>query len=79
MIIGTITIVLAVAVLCIVVYVFFGDRLREAAMRRTARREQFGDDYDRFKDTDNNPFIPDFIEKNPGRAAVYVIVAFILL
>jgi regulator of protease activity HflC (stomatin/prohibitin superfamily) len=61
------------------VYVFFGNRLREAAARRAARREQFGDEYDRFKDTDNNPFIPDFIEKNPGRAAVYVIVAFIVL
>jgi len=71
-------IALAVAVVCALVYVFFGNSLREAAVRRSARREQFGDDYDRFKDTDNNPFIPDFIEKNPGRASVYVIVAFIL-
>jgi len=63
---------------CALVYVFFGNSLREAAVRRSARREQFGDDYDRFKDTDNNPFIPDFIEKNPRRATVYVIVAFIL-
>jgi hypothetical protein len=71
-------IALVVAGVCALVYVFFGNSLREAAVRRAARREQFGDDYDRFKDTDNNPFIPDFIEKNPGRAAVYVIVAFIL-
>ena len=72
-------IALAVAVICVLVYVFFGDRLRETATRRAARREQFGDEYDRFKDTDNNPFIPDFIEKNPRRATIYVIVAFILL
>ena len=78
MIMDAIGIALAVAGVCALVYVFFGNSLREAAVRRTARREQFGDDYDRFKDTDNNPFIPDFIEKNPGRAAVYVIVAFIL-
>ena len=73
-----ITIILAVAVVCALVYMFFGNSLREAAVRRVARRQQFGDDYDRFKDTDNNPFIPDFIEKNPRRATVYVIVAFIL-
>lgn len=72
-------IALAIAVICVLVYVFFGDRLRETATRRAARREQFGDEYDRFKDTDNNPFIPDFIEKNPRRATIYVIVAFILL
>ena len=65
--------------ICVLVYVFYGDRLRETAKRRAARREQFGDDYDRFKDTDNNPFIPDFIEKNPRRATIYVIVAFILI
>ena len=79
MISDAIGIAIGVAVACVLVYVFFGNRLREAAARRAARREQFGDEYDRFKDTDNNPFIPDFIEKNPGRAAVYVIVAFILL
>jgi len=78
MISDAIGIALAVAVVCVLVYVFFRDSLREAAVRRAARREQFGDDYDRFKDTHNNPFIPDFIEKSPGRAAVYVIVAFIL-
>ena len=79
MISDAIGIAIGVAVACVLVYVFFGNRLREAAARRAARREQFGDEYDRFKDTDNNPFIPDFIEKNPGRAAVYVIVAFIVL
>ena len=79
MILDAIGIALAVAVVCVLVYVFFRDSLREAAARRAARREQFGDDYDRFKDTHNNPFIPDFIEKNPGRAAVYVIVSFIVL
>ncbi len=78
MISDSLGIALAFAGVCVLVYVFFGDRLREAAMRRTARREQLGDDYDRFKDTENNPFIPDFIEKNPGRASVYIVVAFIL-
>ena len=72
-------IAIAIVLACLLVYVFFGDRLRETATRRAARREQFGDEYDRFKDTDNNPFIPDFIEKNPRRATIYVIVAFILL
>lgn len=79
MISDAIGIAIAVAIVIVLVYVFFGDRLREAAVRRAARREQFGDEYDRFKDTDNNPFIPDFIEKNPRRATIYVIVAFILL
>ena len=79
MISDSIGIALAFVLACLLVYVFFGDRLREAAARRAARREQFGDDYDRFKDTHNNPFIPDFIEKNPRRATIYVIVAFILL
>ncbi|MBA7479742.1 hypothetical protein ES707_15178 [subsurface metagenome] len=78
MIMDTIGIALAVAVVCALIYMFFGNSLREAAARRAARRQQFGDDYDRFKDTDNNPLIPDFIEKNPRRATVYVIVAFIL-
>jgi regulator of protease activity HflC (stomatin/prohibitin superfamily) len=79
MISDAIGIALAVVFVCVLVYVYFGNSLREAAVRRAARREQFGDDYDRFRDTDNNPFIPDFIEKNPGRAAVYVIVALILI
>ncbi|GAG39111.1 unnamed protein product, partial [marine sediment metagenome] len=74
----TITTILAFAVVCALVYMFFGNSLREAAARRVARREQFGEQYDRFKDTDNNPFIPDFIEKNPRRATIYGIVAFIL-
>ncbi len=74
----TITAILAFAVVCALVYMFFGNTLREAAARRAARRQQFGDDYDRFKDTDNNPLIPDFIEKNPRRATIYIIVAFIL-
>ena len=67
-----------VALICIAVYWLFGDKLRGAATRRTERREQFGAEYDRFKDEHNNPFIPDFIEKNPARAAVYIFVGFLL-
>ena len=78
MISDAIGIAIAVVIACVLIYVFFGAQLREAAARRSARREQFGDEYDRFKDTENNPLIPDFIEKNPGRASVYIVVAFIL-
>ena len=79
MISDAIGMVIAFLFVCALLYMFFGNSLREAAMRRSTRREQFGDDYDRFKDTDNNPFIPAFIEKNPRRFAFYVIVALILL
>ena len=57
MISDAIGIAIAFIVICVLVYVFFGNRIREAAVSRAARREQFGDQYDRFKDTDNNPFI----------------------
>ncbi len=70
--------ILAVLI-AIVFYVMFRDSLLESAQRRATRREQFGADYDRYKDTDNNPFIPDFIEENPGRAIAYLFVALILL
>jgi regulator of protease activity HflC (stomatin/prohibitin superfamily) len=66
-------------IICFALYYRFGQELRNRAKSRSERREKFGEDYDRFSDTDNNPFIPDFIEKNPGRAAVYVFVALILL
>jgi len=67
------------AIACALIYVFFGDELRRHAASRSTRREQFGEQYDRFKDGHNNPLIPDFIEKNPGRAAIYAFVAVFLL
>jgi len=75
--IGSILVVVALA--CIAAYMLFGDNLRKTATRRAERREQFGTDYNRFSDTDNNPFIPDFIEKNPARGAVILFVGFLLL
>jgi len=71
--------IIFVGIICFALYYRFGQELRNRAKSRSERREQFGEDYDRFSDTDNNPFIPDFIEKNPGRAAVYGFVALILL
>ncbi len=71
--------VAAVAVV-VVGYMMFGDSLRASARSRASRRQQFGEDYDRFKDGHNNPFIPDWIEKSPGKAvAVICIVLFLLI
>ncbi|HUV54263.1 MAG TPA: hypothetical protein VMW03_03560, partial [Candidatus Krumholzibacteriaceae bacterium] len=46
-----------------ILYLRFGNELRDRAKSRLERREQFGEEYDRFKDEHNNPYIPDFIEK----------------
>lgn len=70
--------ILIVAALCVVAYMVFGDDLRRAAQRRADRRQQFGEEYSRFKDTDNNPFIPDFIEKNPARGLGIVLLILLL-
>jgi len=67
------------ALACLFVYVQFGDKIRESASRRTARREQFGEEYDRFKDGHNNPYIPDFIENHPGRSAALIIILLVVL
>ena len=71
--------IIALGIACILVYNRFGQELKDRARSRAERREQLGEEYDRFKDTDNNPFIPDFIEKNPRRATIYVFVVFVLL
>jgi len=75
----TILFILLAILIPLLIYVQFGDNLREHARVRKERREQFGDDYDRFQDTHNNPFIPDFIEKNPARGAMFLAVLLILL
>ena len=71
--------ILIAILLCLLVYVKFGDKLRESAESRAERRDQFGEEYDRFKDGHNNPYIPDFIERSPGRAVVCMFVGLILL
>jgi len=71
--------ILIAILVCVYIYLQFGDSLRAHARSRVERRQQFGEEYDRFKDTHNNPLIPDFIEKNPGRAAIYGFVALLLL
>jgi len=71
--------VIGVIIVCVILYLRFGHELRDRAKVRAERREQFGGEYDRFKDEHNNPYIPDFIEKNPGHAVVYAVVALILL
>ena len=77
---GIVTAVLITGVIIIfILYTRFGNELKERAKSRFERRKQFGDEYDRFKDTHNNPYIPDFIEKNPGRAVVFLVIGFILL
>ncbi len=75
----TIGAILIAILVCVWIYLQFGDSLRAHARSRVERREQFGEEYDRFKDTHNNPLIPDFIEKNPVRGAVYIFVALMLL
>jgi prohibitin 2 len=71
--------VIVVIIVCVILYLRFGHELRDRAKVRAERREQFGEEYDRFKDGHNNPYIPDFIEKNPGHAIIYAVVALILL
>ena len=71
--------IIGVVMIVIVTYFRFGNELRERAKSRLERRTQFGDEYDRFQDTHNNPYIPDFIEKNPGHTVAYLVIGLILL
>jgi len=71
--------IIVAIIVCVILYLRFGHELRDRAKVRAERREQFGEEYDRFQDTHNNPYIPDFIEKNPGHAVVYAVVALFLL
>jgi len=65
-------------IVCVILYLRFGHELRERAKSRQERRTQFGEEYDRFKDEHNNPYIPDFIEKHPGRSAALLIILIVL-
>jgi len=78
-IVNMVGLIILLVIVCVLGYYRFGQELKERARSRAERREQFGEEYDRFKDDHNNPFIPDFIEKNPGRAAVYGFVVLVLL
>lgn len=71
--------IIVTIIVSILLYLRFGHELKEKAKSRFERRTQFGDEYDRFKDEHNNPYIPDFIKENPGRAIAYLVVALILL
>ncbi|GAI81719.1 unnamed protein product, partial [marine sediment metagenome] len=71
--------IIVTIIVSILLYLRFGAELKERAKSRIERKEQFGEGYDRFQDTHNNPFIPDFIEKNPARGAAYLIIALFLL
>jgi len=70
--------VLVAITLCVILYLRFGNELRERAKSRMERKEQFGDEYDRFKDGHNNPYIPDFIEKHPERSFALMIILLVL-
>lgn len=72
-------IVLVIVLACVAAYMAFGEDLKRSATRRAERRRQLGTEYDRFKDTENNPFIPDFIEMHPGRSTVLAILLVALL
>ncbi len=78
-VVNIVGLIIALVIVCVLGYYRFGQELKERARSRAERREQFGEKYDRFKDDHNNPYIPDFIEKNPGRAAVYGFVVLLLL
>jgi len=54
----------------------FGPTLRKQAENRARMKEKFGDEYNRFRDDQNNPWIPDFIEMHPARG---IIVIFVIL
>jgi regulator of protease activity HflC (stomatin/prohibitin superfamily) len=77
--ISTVTLLGVVGLVCVFLYYRFGPELRRRAKSRAERREQFGEEYDRFKDDHNNPYIPDFIEKNPGRSAALLILLLVVL
>jgi regulator of protease activity HflC (stomatin/prohibitin superfamily) len=77
--ISNLTLLAVFGLVCLFLYYRLGPELRRRAKSRFERREQFGEEYDRFKDDHNNPYIPDFIEKNLGRAIVYGFVVLLLL
>jgi len=70
-----------ILVVCVTIYSRFAQNLRNRARSRTERREQFGEEYDRFKDGHNNPYIPDFLEMHPGRSLglICAIVIFLII
>jgi len=70
--------VIGVIIICVILYLRFGHELRNRAKSRMERRTQFGEEYDRFKDEHNNPYIPDFIEKSPGRSFALLIILIVL-
>ncbi len=73
------TVLGVIGLACIILYYRFGPELKRRAKSRSERKEQFGEEYDRFKDDHNNPYIPDFIEKNPGHSAALLIILLIVL
>jgi regulator of protease activity HflC (stomatin/prohibitin superfamily) len=77
--ISTLAILGVVGLVCVFLYYRFGPELRRRAKSRAERREQFGEEYDRFKDDHNNPYIPDFIENHPGRSAALLIILLVVL
>jgi prohibitin 2 len=77
--ISTLTLLGVVGLVCVFLYYRLGPELRRRAKLRAERREQFGEEYDRFKDDHNNPYIPDFIEKHPGRSAALLIILLVVL
>ncbi len=77
--ISTLTLLGVAGLACVILYYRFGPELRRRAKSRAGRREQFGEEYDRFKDDHNNPYIPDFIENHPGRSAALLIILLVVL
>ena len=59
-------------------YIQFAPSLRRRARSRAERKAQFGNEYDRFKDDHNNPWIPDFIELHPERGIATIVVLVLL-
>ena len=77
--ISTLTLLGVAGLAFVILYYRFGPELRRRAKSRSERREQFGEEYDRFKDDHNNPYIPDFIENHPGRSAALLIILLVVL
>jgi len=77
--VASVGLVVGAIIVCAILYYRFGHELRERAKSRAERREQFGDEYDRFKDEHNNPYIPDFLEMHPGRSLAILCVIVLAL
>jgi len=71
--------IIVIGIVLFFLYYRFGPELRRRAITRAERREQFGDEYDRFKDDHNNPYIPDFLEMHPGRSLALAFTVLALL